>query len=304
MSEDIEVVRRFNRFFTRFVGALEPRFLGTDLTLAEARLLYEVARGAQSAAELQARLGMDRAQASRMLARFEARGWVGRTRDAADGRRRVLALTPRGRARCADLDRRQSERVAEALDRLGPAQTKALTSALTQAKALLDASAERTFVLRPPRPGELAQIAGRQAVLYREVYGWGEEIETIELEVVAAFRRNLKPERERCWVAEVDGVLAGSVFLVEEDARTARLRLLYVEPFARGLGPGEALVAACIAFARDAGYGEIVLWTHAVLTSARRLYAAHGFVLEKSWVHDDFGRPEVSETWRLSLASP
>jgi DNA-binding MarR family transcriptional regulator/GNAT superfamily N-acetyltransferase len=303
MDAAIETVRRFNRFFTRFVGALEPRFLGTDLSLSEARLLFEIAHApAPVAADLQTRLGMDRAYVSRVLSRFEARGWIGRPRDAVDARRRPIALTPVGRAVFDDLDARQRAQVVRALDRLGPAQQDSLVAALRQAQALLDPSADRGFVLRTFRPGDLGVIAARQAILYREVHGWGQEIETIELEVTAAFLREFKPGREQCWVAEVDGVLAGSIFLVEDGPGVARLRLLYVEPFARGLGAGEALVAQCVAFAREAGYGEIVLWTHAVLASARRLYAAHGFQLVETWTHDDFGKPEVSETWRLALA--
>jgi len=303
MDAAIETVRGFNRFFTRFIGALDPRFLGTDLSLSEARLLFEIAtRDAPLASDLQAVLGMDRAHVSRALARFEGRGWIVRPRAAADARRRPIALTPVGRAVFDDLDLRQREEVVRALERLGPAQQDSLAGALTHARALLDVSAERRFVLRPFQPGDLGQVASRQAILYREVYGWGEEIEAVELEVTAAFLRNFKPGREQCWIAEVDGVLAGSIFLVEEGEGVSRLRLLYVEPFARGLGIGEALVSTCVSFAREAGYGEIVLWTHAVLTSARRIYAAHGFEIVETWTHDDFGKPEASETWRLSLA--
>ncbi|MBV8683039.1 MAG: MarR family transcriptional regulator [Caulobacteraceae bacterium] len=304
MNATIETVRGFNRFFTRFVGALDPRFLGTDLTLSEARLLFEIAtREAPLASDLQAALGMDRAYVSRALGRFEDRGWIVRPRAAGDARRRPIAITPAGRAVFEDLDRRQRGEVVRSLERLGPAQQDSLASALTHAQALLDASAERQFVLRPFRPGDLGIVASRQAILYREVYGWGAEIEAIELEVTAAFLRNFKPGREQCWIAEVDGVLAGSIFLVDEGEGVSRLRLLYVEPFARGLGIGEALVSDCVAFAREAGYREIVLWTHQVLTSARRIYAAHGFQIVETWTHDDFGKAEVSETWRLPLTA-
>ena len=303
MDATIETIRGFNRFFTRFVGALDPRFLGTDLTLSEARLLFEIAtRASPLASDLQEALGMDRAHVSRALARFEGRGWIVRPRAAADARRRPISLTPVGRAVFDDLDLRQRGEVVRTLERLGPAQHDALARALTHAQALLDASAERAFVLRPFRPGDLGIVASRQAVLYREVYGWGEEIEAIELEVTAAFLRNFKPGREQCWIAEVDSVLAGSIFLVDEGEGVSRLRLLYVEPFARGLGVGEALVSTCVAFAREAGYREVVLWTHAVLISARRIYAAHGFEMVEAWTHDDFGKSEVSETWRLTLA--
>jgi len=303
MDTAIDSVRRFNRFFTRFVGALDQRFLGTELTLGEARLLFEIANGgAPLATDLQAKLGMDRAYVSRVIRRFEERGWISRPRAVSDARRRPIALTPEGRAAFDDLDRRQRAEVVRALDRLGPAQQDALVDALNHARALLDASAERRFVLRPFRPGDMGMIAARQSILYREVYGWGTALEAIELEVTAAFLRDFKPGREQCWVAEVDGVLAGSVFAVAEGEGVCRLRLLYVEPFARGLGIGQALVSACIDFAWQAGYREMVLWTHTVLSSARRIYAAHGFEIVETWTHDDFGEPTQSETWRLVLA--
>ena len=159
----------------------------------------------------------------------------------------------------------------------------------------------RAFTLRAFRPGDMGMIAARQAILYREVYGWGPKIEVIEGEVTAAFLRDFKPGREQCWVAEVDGAMVGSIFLTDEGDGLSRLRLLYVEPTARGMGVGEALVSTCVAFARQVGYDAMTLWTHTILTSARRIYAAHGFEIVEVQMHDEFGEPVQGETWRLDL---
>jgi DNA-binding MarR family transcriptional regulator/N-acetylglutamate synthase-like GNAT family acetyltransferase len=280
MDAAIASLRRFNRFFTQFVGALDPNFLGTDLTLAEARILFEIAHHpAPVAADIQAALAMDAGFVSRVLARFEARGWIARTRGDEDGRRRPIALTEAGRAAFDQLDQR-----------------------LDTARALLDATAERSFTLRTFRPGDMGLIAARQSLLYRTVYGWSERIEIIEGEVTTAFLRDFKPGREQCWVAEVEGVMAGSVFLTDEGEGRSRLRLLYVEPFARGLGIGRALVETCVAFARAAGYREMTLWTHKILESARRIYDGQGFTIVEAHVHEEFGHPVESETWALTLS--
>jgi DNA-binding MarR family transcriptional regulator/GNAT superfamily N-acetyltransferase len=302
MDSAIDSLRAFNRFFTQFVGALQPRFLGTDMTLGEARLLFEIAHAdAPLASDLQAALDMDAAHVSRVVRRFEARGWIRRGRGEGDARQRPIALTADGAAAFEALDARQRAQVAASLDRLGPAQRDQLTAALMQARALLDASATRTFALRVFQPGDMGMIAARQAILYRSVYGWGPQIEVIEGEVTTAFLRDFKPGREQCWVAEVGGVMAGSIFITDEGDGLGRLRLLYVEPFARGLGIGDALVTTCVRFGREAGYEVMTLWTHTVLASARRIYAAHGFRIVEVHTHDAFGAPVQSETWRLDL---
>jgi DNA-binding MarR family transcriptional regulator/GNAT superfamily N-acetyltransferase len=306
MDAAIDSIRAFNRFFTQFVGALQPRFLGTDMTLGEARLLFEIARrDAPLASDLQAALGMDAAHVSRVIRRFEARGWIRRGRGKDDARRRPIGLTTAGAAAFEELDVRQRARVAASLERLGPAQRDQLIAALTQARALLDAAPERTFVLRAFQPGDMGMIAARQSILYRSVYGWGPRLEVIEGEVTTAFLRDFKPGREQCWVAEVGGMMAGSIFITDEGAGLCRLRLLYVEPFARGLGVGDALVSECVRFGREVGYDAMTLWTHTVLTSARRIYAGHGFRIVEVHTHEEFGTPVQSETWRLDLrASP
>jgi GNAT superfamily N-acetyltransferase len=189
------------------------------------------------------------------------------------------------------------------LERLAPARRSELLAALGAARALLDPRPGEGFAIRTFRIGDLGLLAGRQSRLYDEAYGWGGGIEVIEAEVTTAFLRDFKPGREQGWIAEVDGAMAGSVLLTDEGDGTARLRLLYVEPFARGRGIGEALVRACIDFAADTGYAAVTLWTHTILESARRIYAAHGFRIVETAVHTRFGPPIQGETWRLDLRS-
>jgi DNA-binding MarR family transcriptional regulator/N-acetylglutamate synthase-like GNAT family acetyltransferase len=301
VESQVASVRLFNRFFTRFVGALDRRFLGLDLTLAEARLLFEIAQGDGClAADVQSVLDIDAGYLSRVLGRFEKRGWIERTRGEGDARRRPIQLTASGRAMFDLLDSRQRAEIFAVLESLDAVHRGRLVGALDTARALLS-PADRSFSLRTFRPGDMGLIAARQSMLYRSVYGWGPMIEVIEGEVTTAFLRNFKPGREQCWVAEVDNIMAGSIFVTDEGDGLCRLRLLYVEPFARGLGIGDALVAACIAFARDVGYARMTLWTHTILESARRIYAAHGFTITEVAVHDEFGEPVQGETWELAL---
>lgn len=302
MQDVIAAVRGFNRFYTQFVGALDPRFLGSETTLAEARVLFEIAQaGTLVAADLQASLGMDAGFVSRLIARFEARGWVARTRGVADGRRRPIGLTAAGQAVFETIETRQRARVAAALDRLSPLQRDDLVAALGMARALLDPQPAAAISLRTFRTGDAAMIAARQSLIYAQDYGWGRGLEINEAETTAAFLRQFKPGREQGWVAELGGVMAGSVLLTDEGDGVARLRLLYVEAFARGQGIGGRLVQACVAFARETGYVAVTLWTHTILASARRIYAAQGFRLVATATHDTFGTPVQGETWRLDL---
>ena len=271
METAIAALRGFNRFYTQLVGALEPRFLDSDLSPVEARVLFEIAQIDRPVAiDLQAALGLDAGYVSRILRRFEAEGLVARERDANDSRRRPIALTEAGRAAFAALDRRQRERVTDMLAPLAPSARTDLVAALGTARVLLDAP-RPAFTIRTFRAGDMGMIAARQSILYAETYGWGRGLEIVEGEVTTAFLRNFKPGREQCWVAEVDGVMAGSVFLTDEGEGLSRLRLLYVEPFARGLGIGGALVSGCIGFAREVGYATMILWTQTVLETC----AAH-----------------------------
>jgi len=294
----IAAVRSFNRFYTKHVGALDQHFLGSDITLAEARLLFEIANAqAPVAADLQAALGMDAGFVSRVLTRFESRGWVARGQAEADARRRPITLSPAGQAAINALDQRQRDAVSTMLDRLKPSQQADLVAALGTVRALLDPAPATDFTIRTFRIGDAARIAARQSILYDEDHGWGRGIEINETETAAAFLKNFKPGREQCWVAELGGAMAGSVFLTDEGKGLARLRLLYVEPFAKGRGIGDALVRTCIDFAQQVGYEAITLWTHTILTSARRIYAAHGFELVETAMHDTFGTPVQGETW-------
>jgi DNA-binding MarR family transcriptional regulator/ribosomal protein S18 acetylase RimI-like enzyme len=303
MDDAIAAVRSFNRFYTRLVGALDDHFLGSDLTLPEARLLFEIVNGERPlASDLTRTLGMDAGFVSRVLRRFEERGWITRGAEEDDGRRRPIAPTEEGRAVYRLIDQRQRAAVEGMLRLLAPAQQRDLTESLGAARALLG-GAEPGFVIRPFRTGDLGRTAARQAILYREEYGWGRGIEVNIAEATAAFLGNFKEGRDQGWIAEVAGALAGQVLVTDEGEGLARLRLLYVEPMARGRGVGDALVTTCIAFAREKSYGAMTLWTHSVLVSARRIYAAHGFeLIETAW-HDEFGLPLQGEIWRLELAN-
>ncbi len=299
MDDAIAALRAFNRFHTRFVGALDAHYLDSDLSLAEARLLYEIAsRPAPLAAELQAELGLDAGYVSRILRRFQAKGWIERGRGE-DGRRRPISLTGAGRDAFAALDARTRAEVAGRIDGLGAGDRDTLVAALGAVTALLGGGAA-PWHIRTFRTGDLATIAARQSILYED-YGWGRPMEILQGEVTTAFLRDFKPGREQCWVAERAGMMAGAVMLVDAGGNVGQLRLLHVEPWARGLGIGSALVGECVAFARNAGYDLVRLWTHSVLLSARRIYEGAGFRIVSTEVHHEFGKPEQGETWELAL---
>jgi len=299
MEEAVAALRAFNRFHTRFAGALDAHYLDSDLSLAEARLLYEIAnRPAPAAAELQSELGLDAGYVSRILRRFQAEGWITRSRGE-DGRRRPIVLTDAGRAKFAALDATTRRQVAERIERLSPVDQATLVRALATVQALLGGG-EAPWSIRTFRIGDLAALASRQSILY-EAYGWGRPMEILQSEITAAFLRDFKPGREQCWIAERAGSMIGSVLIVDAGGGVGQLRLLYVEPWARGLGVGQALVAECIAFARATGYDTVRLWTHSVLLSARRIYEGAGFRIVSTDVHDGFGKPEQGETWELEL---
>ncbi len=299
MDDAVASLRAFARFYTRFVGALDAHYLDSDLSLAEARLLYEIAnREAPLAAELQAELGLDAGYVSRMLRRFQAEGWIARGRGA-DARQRPISLTAAGRQAFGELDARTRTQVAGRIAALGERDRETLVEALGAVTALLGGGTA-PWQIRTFRTGDLALIASRQSILY-EAYGWGRPMEILQGEVVTAFLRDFKPGREQCWVAERAGMMAGAILIVDAGDNVGQLRLLHVEPWARGLGIGSALVAECVAFARAAGYARMRLWTHTVLVSARRIYDAAGFRIVSTDVHDGFGKPEQGETWELDL---
>ncbi len=304
LTDAVTAVRRFNRFYTRAIGVLEKGYLGTPYSVAEGRVLYEIAKADGIAAKTVGEItGLDAGYLSRIVARLERDGVVARERSANDGRSALLRLTDRGAEVFAPFDRSSAALVEGLIGRLSGAERRQLIEAVQTVEALLAPDRPTApVVLRPPVAGDMGWITERNAVIYGREYGWGAHIEAVTARICADFLDHYDPALERCWIAERDGQRLGCVFLVKDEAAgVARLRLLLLEASARGSGLGKRLVAECVAFARAAGYREIVLWTHAVLTAARGIYAAAGFMLEETWTHDDFGAPEVSETWRLKL---
>jgi DNA-binding MarR family transcriptional regulator/GNAT superfamily N-acetyltransferase len=305
-ADPVAAVRRFNRFYTRAIGLLDRGYLGTSYTLSEGRVLYEIAKAdGPNAKDIIEVTGLDAGYLSRILTRFERAGLVVRERSPADRRSALLRLTPHGEAVFAPFDQRSAEMVEGLIGGLSSTAQARLTAAMAEAEELLGAPPSDAVILRRHRPGDMGWVTERHAVLYGREYGWGEKIEAVTAHIVGDFLDRHDPARARCWIAERGGERIGCVFLVPDaegdDPGVARLRLLLLEPSARGTGLGRRLVGESIDFARAAGYREIVLWTHAVLVAARGIYAAAGFKIERTWTHDEFGVEEVSETWRLAL---
>jgi DNA-binding MarR family transcriptional regulator/GNAT superfamily N-acetyltransferase len=304
LSTSVHAVRHFNRFYTRQIGVLQG-FLGSAFTLAEGRVLYEMARREQpTATDLGKELGLDAGYMSRLLRRLEHRGLVRRTRSDADGRRAHLSLTRAGQAAFARLNQHTEQDVAARLRPLSSGNQRRLVAAMQTIEGVLDArpAAPVPYVLRPPHAGDLGWIVHRQGAVYAEEWGYNDAYEALVAEIVAGFVRHHRPARERCWIAEKDGEVVGSVFVVRRTDTVAQLRLLFVEPSARGLGIGAKLIDECIRFARQVGYRKMVLWTQSELDAARRLYRRAGFTLAAKQPHDSFGRKGlVGETWELKL---
>ena len=297
-------VRHFNRFYTRRIGVLQEHLLDSPFSLTEVRLLYELAhRDGPTASELATDLGLDPGYLSRTLRRFERRGLITRAASASDGRRSHLNITKRGREAFAPLDARSHDEVAGILRGLTASHQRRLLDAMHTIEALLGQPAPReaAYLLRPHQPGDMGWVVHRHGALYAHEFGWDERFEALVAEVVAEFLQNYDAKRERCWIAEKDGEIVGSVFLVRKTATIAKLRLLLVEPSARGLGIGKRLVDECIRFATQAGYRTMVLWTQKELQAARHIYAGAGFRLAKSERHRMFGPELTAETWELRL---
>lgn len=303
-TTDIEKVRAFGRFYTGFLGALREGLLDSPFTLTEARTIYELAkRDAVATTTLSQELGLDPGYLSRVVKRLEKSSLVQKTVSPHDGRVRWLALTPEGEATFAKLDAASASQVAEALAPLSPKDREALVDAMGTIQKLLQPTPPEAvpFVLRPPHPGDLGWVVQRHGAVYAEEFHWGQRFEGLVAGIVAAFAEENDPRRERCWIAEVDGRNAGSVFLVEKSRTVAQLRLLLVERHARGLGIGRRLVSECTRFARQAGYTSIMLWTNSVLASARRIYEAEGYRLIREEPHDSFGHDLIGQHWTLEL---
>lgn len=304
LADRVEAVRRFNRFHTRRIGVLREGLLGSPFSLAEGRVLYELAnRSKATATELAGELGLDTGYLSRILRGFEERGLIDRRPSEADGRQSVLSLTGPGRRAFDAIDARSRDEIAAMLGDLSASDQDRLVAAMRTVAELLGSRppAKADWHLRPHRPGDMGWVVHRHGVLYAKEYGWDERFEALVAGIVAEFVRRYDPERERCWVAEMDGEAVGSVFLVRQSDEAAQLRLLLVEPKVRGMGIGARLVDECVRFARRAGYGKIALWTNSVLLAARHLYARAGFRLVREESHHSFGLDLIGETWELEL---
>jgi DNA-binding MarR family transcriptional regulator/GNAT superfamily N-acetyltransferase len=307
----IQEMRAFNRFYTNLIGALDySRHLSAPYTLTESRVLYELAHDPRTdAADLRARLHLDAGYLSRLLAGFERDGLVERTASPRDSRRRRVTLTPRGREAASLLDERSREAVGVLLSRVPPEERRRMARGMREVREALESPPvkEAGPVLREAAPGDLGWIVARHGALYAAEFGWNVEFEATVAGIVAAFAQDHDPLRERVWIAELDGCPVGSVMCVRDrggsGTATARLRLLLVEPFARGHGIGERLVAAVVDFARGAGYREVVLWTNDVLGAARKIYRRAGFVLVSQEPHRSYGAELVGQDWRLDLTA-
>jgi DNA-binding MarR family transcriptional regulator/GNAT superfamily N-acetyltransferase len=302
--EQIAGVRRFSRFYTRQIGLLDEGLLESEFSLTEVRVLYELAhRCGLTAADLGRDLGIDRGYLSRLLKSFEARGLIERTPSEGDGRQAHLALTEAGREAFAPLERASDIQVAAILSTLSPGERETLVRAMGTVERLLAGGPklDTSYILRPHRVGDIGWIAHRQGLLYAQEYGWDETFEALVAEIAAAFVKSFDPEWERSWIAEREGEIVGSVFLVRHSDEIAKLRLLYVELSARGLGIGRRLVEECIGFARAKGYRTLTLWTNDVLTAARGIYQSAGFRLVKEEAHHSFGKDLVGQNWDLDL---
>jgi DNA-binding MarR family transcriptional regulator/GNAT superfamily N-acetyltransferase len=308
LNHQVTAVRRFNRFYTRRIGVLGAGHLESPFSLTEVRVLYELAhRDEPTATEIGRELGVDAGYLSRILRGFRKRKLIATRAAAGDRRRSLLALTDEGKAVFSQLDQRSSAEIEAMLRAVSGSRQRRLLGAMECIEQLLGDASESVpssrepYLLRAPGPGDLGWVVHRHGVLYAEEYGWDERFEALVAGVVADFVRNFDPRRERCWLAEREGEVVGSVFVVRQSDEVAKLRLLLVERSARGLGIGSRLVIECVRFARQAGYRTLMLWTNDVLHSARRIYEAAGFRLVKTEPHDSFGQGLIGQTWELGL---
>ena len=299
----VAAVRGFNRFYTNVIGLLRGKYLGTPYSATEARLLFELAqRDTSEVTDLRRTVDIDPGYLSRILARFEADGLISRQRSAADGRRRLIRLADSGRSVVAGLDARSAEQTRDTLAAIRPEDRRKLLDAMRViTQTLTESPQPRGYLLRSPRPGDMGWVVQRNAALYAAEFGWDDSYEALVARIVADYVDNRNPDAEAAWIAEVDGAPAGCVFCVRENAMTARLRLLLVEPWARGLGIGSRLVEEVLRFARQAGYTEITLWTNDILNDARRIYQRAGFILDNENRHRSFGKDLTGQNWSRAL---
>ncbi len=301
----VQAIRGFNRFYTQRIGVLSASF-GADLSLTEARVLYELAyRDQPTAAELGRDLALDPGYLSRILRRFESRNWLERTPSPADARVSLIRLSANGQAAFTPLENQSNASAAGLLSRLAPPDQHKLVTSMATVQRLMAPAVQppptRTVVLRDPKPGDMGWVVQQHGEIYSREYGWDMTFEALVADIAARFIRNFKPEAEKCWIAELDGARVGAVFVVRKSATVCKLRMLILAPEARGLGLGARLTDECIAFARAKGYKKMQLWTNSCLDAARAIYSRRGFVLTKSEPYQGFGQDLVSETWELNL---
>jgi len=304
LAAPVDTVRRFNRFYTKQIGVLHEGILKSQFPLTEARVLYELAHHEQTTASALAdELSLDAGYLSRILREFERRALIEKQASATDGRQTLLRLSATGKVAFAAINGRSNEEISALLAPLSAADQQQLVNAMQTIETILGAAKpQRTpYLLRTHQPGDMGWVIHRHGVLYAQEYGWDERFEALVAEIAAKFIQHFDPHFERCWLAEIDGEIVGSVFLVKQSEQVAKLRLLYVEPKARGLGIGGRLVDECIRFARRTGYQTITLWTNSILVGARRIYERAGFQLVASEPHQSFGYELVGETWELAL---
>ena len=297
-------MRRFNRFYTKQIGVLHEGLLNSPFSLTEGRVLYELAHHEKAVATaLSSELNLDLGYLSRILRAFRNRGLIAKETSMVDGRQNLLSLTRKGQEAFRNLDAHAREEMRAMLSGLQPRAQSRLIEAMEIIQELLGARPDRRspFLLRPHQPGDMGWVVNRHGVLYAQEYGWDEQFEAIVASIVAKFIQNYDAKRERCWIAEKDGEPVGSVFLVSRSKRVAQLRLLLVEPRARGLGIGEQLVFECLRFARQVGYRKMMLWTNAGLDAARHIYEKMGFRLVDETKHHSFGHDLIGQIWELTL---
>jgi DNA-binding MarR family transcriptional regulator/N-acetylglutamate synthase-like GNAT family acetyltransferase len=302
----VQTVRRFNRLYTQRIGLLQRSYLDGAYSLTHVRVLYELAQRSDcTASALGAKLGVDLGYLSRILKRFEKDKLVVRARASTDARQSLLNLSARGRALYTQYQQRAGDDVHKLIEPLSEGEQQRLVEAMSAIEQLLDGDGARAqapaYVVRLHQPGDLGYIVYRHGVLYAREYGWGERFEALVAEIAARFLRNYDARTERCWLAERAGEVVGSVLVTKHSKTVAQLRLLWVEPSARGLGIGQHLVGECVRFARAVGYRKLMLWTNSNLHAARRIYEMAGFELVESKQHSDFGVELTGQTWALQL---
>jgi DNA-binding MarR family transcriptional regulator/N-acetylglutamate synthase-like GNAT family acetyltransferase len=300
---DVALVREFNRFYTKQVGALQDGLLSSPYSLTEVRLMYELSqRKGCTASELASVLAINHGYLSRILRRFQSLGFVEKTRSSNDGRQQLLTFTSKGHHAYAPLNAAASSEVQDWLKNLSSDEVRSLLASMDTIRNLIGHdSASKTYVLRPPQPGDYGWVIAAHGDIYAREYGWNEEIEGLAAEIVGKFVENSDSKRERCWIAESQGMPVGCVFITKQSQSVAKLRLLLVTRRARGMGIGSRLIDECVRFAKQAGYRKLALWTQSNLLDARKLYKKAGFTLVRQHAHHRFGKDLVAEHWEMRL---